>query len=801
MNPIQRTIEVCILLLVIVCSLLLSVSIGSYRLFFISMVCAIGGFLVTDTYRLFHIKGWLANASSIAILVLAMHGFFDTDSSGKLIAVANLLVYLQSVLMFQRKTPRLNWQILVLSLLEVVISTIFAVGFSSSYLLLVYFVIAAITMFVQSLLTDSTDLRRRKRKSSRRLRQHCALVIPPETARSKVPVLIYDPPPLSYGRLFSIATQLIPWLMSGIAITVVLFLMAPRTSQPLFQAVNYKVAATGFNNRVDLNEKGKIPQAENVLFRSVFLDPVSRESVQLTDAPYFRSMALANLEIVDGQTTWTAPFDRIDDNYYQTVPVLRQEFSSRPMIVVTTLEQNTSPQIYAPMPVLLTGDTPSSIQFCHEISALTRCRIDGQVAAAPFKYQMGTLVSRRTKGLDSWPYIPAMGIESPSMTDEPMREQWLTAMDKSRYPGLVRQAQIIADEVQTSGGSRRDLVKRMTAWFSSNGYKYTLDYTNVQRDETIDVVEDFFSNHRSGHCEVYASALTLMLRSQGIPARLVVGFLALDHNKLTGNYVVKGKHAHAWCEVYLRKQDCTDAMFSSGAAGAGGAWLRADPNPVETLASPSDNATDSIELARTVWQDIVLGMDGSEKRHLVDDNGSVLYQMFLSSRQSAQDIATRVRKLPENGGFQLMLAAGMILFLLIRLVRNFRESSRGPASSKRNVGLLRRIVASAAGLLSHDLESWVLSSGVNQATGFYREMERILASREWVRSPTMSHLQFAAWVESQLEEHPNQDAVGGIVKFITREFNEVRFGNRTLRDVDRAGIDSKLKMLKAALSR
>ena len=44
------------------------------------------------------------------------------------------------------------------------------------------------------------------------------------------------------------------------------------------------------------------------------------------------------------------------------------------------------------------------------------------------------------------------------------------------------------------------------------------------RDLSIDAIEDFVSNHPRGHCEYFATAMALMLRSQGIPSRVVLGY-------------------------------------------------------------------------------------------------------------------------------------------------------------------------------------------------------------------------------------------------------------------------------------
>ena len=142
----------------------------------------------------------------------------------------------------------------------------------------------------------------------------------------------------------------------------------------------------------DRNEKGIISQSNRVVFRSKFTNPANDLPMRLPVAPYFRSMALGSLKIEDGHTTWIAPFDRIDSNSYRN---LNQTRRGRRVRIVTTLQPNTSPQLYSPMPASQTGNTPPEVQFCREISALTRCRYDGKVSAIPFKYELAATIDDR----------------------------------------------------------------------------------------------------------------------------------------------------------------------------------------------------------------------------------------------------------------------------------------------------------------------------------------------------------------------------------------------------------------------
>jgi hypothetical protein len=75
-----------------------------------------------------------------------------------------------------------------------------------------------------------------------------------------------------------------------------------------------------------------------------------------------------------------------------------------------------------------------------------------------------------------------------------------------------------------------------------------------------------------GHCELFAGALVLMARSEGIPARVVTGFKGGTWNAYSGNYTIRNSDAHAWTEIW----DATKR-----------AWLREDPLAPAAAADPS----------------------------------------------------------------------------------------------------------------------------------------------------------------------------------------------------------------------
>ncbi|MBP7692067.1 MAG: hypothetical protein KA764_09130 [Anaerolineales bacterium] len=78
-----------------------------------------------------------------------------------------------------------------------------------------------------------------------------------------------------------------------------------------------------------------------------------------------------------------------------------------------------------------------------------------------------------------------------------------------------------------------------------------------------EVVDTFLFEDRRGVCEMFATAQVVLLRTLGVPARIVAGYGAGEHNPLSGYYTVRQSDAHGWVEVYF----------------PGSGWVPFDPTP------------------------------------------------------------------------------------------------------------------------------------------------------------------------------------------------------------------------------
>jgi protein-glutamine gamma-glutamyltransferase len=115
-------------------------------------------------------------------------------------------------------------------------------------------------------------------------------------------------------------------------------------------------------------------------------------------------------------------------------------------------------------------------------------------------------------------------------------------------------------------------------------YQINEDLPFFEPDE--DLVEAFLFKYKGGTADHFSTVLTIMLRSIGIPARLVAGFGAGEFNPFTGFYLVRNTDAYAITEVYFTRQG----------------WFTFDPIPGHVLIPPSVEDADPFSILRQLWR-------------------------------------------------------------------------------------------------------------------------------------------------------------------------------------------------------
>ena len=170
---------------------------------------------------------------------------------------------------------------------------------------------------------------------------------------------------------------------------------------------------------------------------------------------------------------------------------------------------------------------------------------------------------------------------------------------RTRALGEHLQAELRA---QPGAGADTDrLIASALQHLKTGGYTYTLEPGVV---DSVHTADDFWFDSKQGFCEHIASAFAVLMRSMGVPARIVTGYQGGDRNSVDNYWTVRNSDAHAWTEVWI----------------AGRGWVRVDPTgavapsrvgqfqrlsaPPGAFASAVGNFVDTgtLEKLRAVWE-------------------------------------------------------------------------------------------------------------------------------------------------------------------------------------------------------
>ncbi len=175
-------------------------------------------------------------------------------------------------------------------------------------------------------------------------------------------------------------------------------------------------------------------------------------------------------------------------------------------------------------------------------------------------YQVTSLVRVEGDGGITGNQLAAAGITYPGWA-----RRYIAIEPGSIGPIVKRTADQIVSRLPLSRRDPYDVAVALQDYLYAGGnFTYDTDVRGICAGETS--VVDCLLTYRHGYCEYFASALTMMLRTQQIPARYVVGYLP-GHQATDGSFVVDRSAAHAWVEVYFPKIG----------------WIRFDPTPGNQL--------------------------------------------------------------------------------------------------------------------------------------------------------------------------------------------------------------------------
>jgi hypothetical protein len=752
------------------------------RLALVALVAIAASFVLTDLNGWVRLNRMVANIAALAAVGVSVRDFMRFDADTQLLAIANLLIYLQIVLLFQDKQLRVYWQVLVLSLLEVVIGAALNLGAMFGVLLMLYMFtmqLAVMLLYIRREALDDAAGRspvasaaRTTAFQGRRIdRSHEEiLVLPSATA---------DTSRLSFR---SVLRETVSAAVATLIVTAIIFYSVPRVGGAMWQPASLSFQPTvGFSGTVSLGTLGASADNPEVVMRVEFCDE-NNEALPypLRGDALFRGTVLTHY--LRGQWQYVGPRGRGPPRPLQPKPQNVDAVLQR--ITIEPLDERVLFGVY---PLFLTRHQRSGSEVRYDFLRKRYVRPD-QKRNSQFYFEALTTGIQKGRQQSITPDTPLAGesderqrllqlpfdapppssVAAPSgaPSTSPAREG---ALPIDELPTLVAAAQTQLDQAGLKRGTpffAFNAARTLELYFHMPPFRYSL--LPQQRDPTIDPVEDFIKNNPRGHCEYFASALALMLRTQGIPSRVVVGFKGGDYNQVGSFYQVRQLHAHAWVEAYLDPGEIPPEARPAGALpDTTAGWLTLDPTPPTDDSSLFDRSgflniiADLGDYFRHLWSNYVVGLNAERQR-------DAIYRPLAQFATNAEELA---------GGQR-----GVLTLLWQWLVAN--------ALSLRGILFLIAIAFAIAfvgrrliWLAAASYRRWkrrARESIERRPIEFYERFERILARHglRRRRQQTPLELALAAGAEMVAVAATRPDAT--IPRRIVETYYRVRFGGHAL---------------------
>jgi transglutaminase-like putative cysteine protease len=713
--------------------------------------CGVVALLTVDRNPEIGMSRSLANMLGLASVGLSVLEY-KVDERLLLLSLGHWLVYLQLILMFRPKTIEEDWYLFGLGLVQVLVGTVLSQSDKTGAMMFIWAILALWVLGLFSLQRDAIRAR----------------------GGSAGPRVPGADPREPYPGLFNV-----PYLFSAFRVTLttlalggVIFLAMPRR-MGLSNSTGVDSSAqhlTGFDDEVQLGQLGEILESDNIVM-SIELFDENDSRISLDWEPRWRGVTLA--EYQNGR--WYRQQKTRTTFPTFTPRELFGNSSGRPWAIVRQqikLESNDSSVLFGLRPMI---DAFANRGFGPELNA-----IDGSISRADTR--SGTL-DYEVRSLKD-PDLPQPG-EGPVSE---YRKELMLRIPEAMAPRLKAIAEAeIARLVPEKREDVRERAKALEQYLRDSGeFGYTLKLDTV--DANIDPVEDFLVNRKEGHCEYFASALTLLLRSVGIPARMVNGFKGGDWNELAKVLSVRQKHAHSWVEAYVGQLPGRERMPL---------WLTLDPTPgnernttIAKVGGIRANFRQVSDLIRYVWVFYIVGYNAERQdrllyrpiRRLINDARRG-FRMMIAAYTAAKERLARLLHFPDMKAFisvRGFVVAFMGLLVLVGLVRAA-------------AWLARRLLRWYRG---NSEEAGALLAGA----AHYRRLAQLLSEVGLVRPPAETQEEFAHRATVFLTGRgSNTQAVADVPKVVVEAFYRVRFGRLEVRPEALGHLESRLNALEASL--
>lgn len=554
------------------------------------------------------------SAILVGVIVLnAVREWLESpDPSAAMSIIGRFAVWLTVLKLYEPRSIRDETQLLALSAVLVVSGTLQSVDLLFAVLLFAYGIDAIrVAMLLQLASVEQSAVERARRIAEAGVR--------PELPRG----LRFAP---QLRRTVAAA------VVGAFLLSVVVFLLFPRRLEADPRRTGgFGAPVSGFAEEVNLLAGERISESRREVLSVRWLDRQG-ESVQFPRPMLLRGSVME--EYLPGANRWTAAEGRRRVRKVLTLPggettplslpaVEPRSETYRQQVTMRGMASDAIFAAWAPIAIA----TPEPRHFGIDLRTLTlrEAGLDRMRRLESYEVRIEPFPGPETLE----PLLGRVGSAVPPLPQFPVRrvrEIAEQALSRADLEGIPDEAAAAASPAARWERNRR-VSRALLEFLREGGYRYTTDLRDFVQISGEDPIVSFLDRHRFGHCEYFASALAALCRSVGVDARLVTGFIAIEFDAGSRQYLVRESNAHAWVEVRTGEH----------------LWIPIDPTPTETLEAIAASrrswfdswrwAYDRIDL---FWNSRVLSYDGVVQASLAERLGQTWGERVRRLQEAAR---------------------------------------------------------------------------------------------------------------------------------------------------------------------
>lgn len=520
----------------------------------------------------------------------------------------------------------------------------------------------------------------------------------------------------AHGSLFGMSSFMI---LVSLMITATIFMSFPRFGLGFLELATDSAPITGFSDQVRLGDVGRIKQNQSVVMRVQFrrdgkpYRPVSKV--------LWRGVALDHY---DGKT-WRSTMPMVWRTRHRPGTNTMLFHVPNPAHVV---ELDVYMEAFD-SPVIFTYGVPMRIDGTFE-----RLQMDEGNTLKTTDNHLGprrfSLVSETNREYHSFrlPVQPDLSFLQ-NLPDPHLQ-----------LPAVSDKLKQLAGQLGSNATEPERRAARIENFLLTQ-FEYSMD---MKRETQLSAVDEFLFVRKAGHCEYFASAMVLLLRLNGIPARLVNGFMGTEWNEMGDYMIVRQAHAHSWVEAYF----------------PGKGWKTYDPTPPDPraaagLRTPMSRAYD---LMRLYWQRYIVKYSARDQVKIME--------FFNRGVRDMRDRFDKIRSISADDLIRFFrdrpwIWAGLALLGILLWVLQRRFTLKGL--------------------------TWVPKPPYS--VRLYRRMLDKLEKRGIAKPGTWTHREFLEHLDSLTEEQRER------VRAITLYYEKRRFGNEPEDENEKEHLESWVRQL------